>query len=185
MSAGAIFFEGATKGDPRGREILQTLDEVYRDVRDGVAASAVHGGILERFVWHSLGRAFPERLGPCELREDGVARSQYRLDAATRSAAPCVGIEAKTSTRALKKQGADREKARDKARWVTEMIRNTERSIAGIWTTWVPEDHFRQALGNLIGDAPAGEAVICAHEQLRQINSRLKAMTKQMDRATM
>jgi hypothetical protein len=175
MTPGATFFEGATRGDPHGRQIISALDDVYRDVRDGEEAAAVHGHILERFVRHSLAHVFTGPLGACELHCDGSPQARFRLDAATHSTPPCAGVEAKTSTRALRKRGEQRAQAKLKAIWVVSLLDTTGGHVSGVWATWIPAEKFRSALETLIG-ADAGRALIVAHEQLRQLPQRLQAL---------
>lgn len=178
MTPGALFFEGATQRDLRGRSIIEALDDIYRDVRDGEEAARVHGHILERFVRYSLhGGGFNDALGACELHCDGSQHSSFRLDAGTRPDPPCAGIEAKTSTRALRKRGkADRARAIQKAQWVTSLLDTTGAEVAGVWATWVPEIRFRAALETLIGEMAAERAIIVGHEQLRQLSGRLRRL---------
>lgn len=173
MTAGATFFEGATRADRRGREIIEALDDVYRDVRDGEQAASVHGHILEQFVQHALAGTFGGSLGPCELHCDGSVHAPFKFDAATGGETPCAGVEAKTSTRALKSRGeASRAKAKAKAAWVTTLLVTTHSEVAGVWATWVPEEKFRTALESLIG-TDAERALIVGHDQLRQLPARL------------
>lgn len=169
MTPGAIFFEVASREDERGRQILMALDDAYADVRDGQNAAAIHG-------------AFPDRIGPCQVLCEDVPVGGYRLDAATSRHTPSAGVEAKTSTRALKRRGeAERVKARAKAAWVTSLAVTTNAEVSGVWATWVPEDRFRKVLFDLIGD-DAERAVIVGHERLRQLATRLRNLVKQQAR---
>lgn len=179
MTPGALFFEAASRQDDRGRRILMALDDAYADVRDGDAASAVHGAILEQFVYHALERRFPHRIGACEVLCEGAPISVYRLDAATSEETPAAAVEAKTSTRALKRRGQEeRAKARAKASWVTLLDAQTSSEVSGVWATWVPESRFRKVLHQLIGD-DAANAVIIGHERLRQLPARLANVVRQ------
>jgi hypothetical protein len=182
MTQGATFFEAATAHDEQGRLIIAALDDLYREIRDGYSAAHAHGEILERFVWHVLGEHFPDRLGPCGLEVDGIPDSSFRLDAATHAEPPAVGVEAKTSTRALLRKSRDRASSAAKAAWVVSLASRCDGQMAGAFATWSIEQDFRNALAKLIGPAPAQEATVIAHEQLTQLPRRLAAAVRHIER---
>lgn len=183
MTSGVVLLEGATGHDSRVRELLMAFDDLYQEVRDGLDLASVHGHMLERYVWHSLGSRFPDRLGACRLMRDGAPESAYVLDAGTGSEVPAAVIEAKTTDRALLGRASQRPARAAKATWVVGLCSLTGGVVAGVFATWQEEDRFRLALTKLVGQPIAGDALIVGHEQLAQLPARLDALVRRL-RAT-
>ena len=180
MTRGATAFELATGRDPAARRITEALDGVYREVRDGYNAAHVHGEMLERYVYHALGKAFPLRIAACSLERDDEPVSDFRLDAATNSECPAIAIEAKNSEQALIGRRANRHKHAAKAEWVIRLFDETEENVLAVFATWAPEARFRKALASLVGDDQAKAAHVYGHEQVAQLPSRIGALVKRL-----
>jgi hypothetical protein len=180
MTSGAIFFQGAAKRDAAADQLVEALDDVYRDIRDGFQAAHAYGEMLERYVWHVLPERFPDRIGACELYVDGNLQAAWRLDAATGAETPAVGIEAKTSEQALIGRRNQRRKRTAKAQWVASLIDVTGEAVAGVFVTWAAEHRFRAKLRALIGESAAKGTLVVAREQLSQLPNRVAGLQQRL-----
>jgi hypothetical protein len=181
MTPGAMVFEAATERDPAALRVIQAMDDVYADVRDGYDASHVHGELLERYVFHVLAKPFPLRIGACAIECDGEFMSDYRLDAATNSECPAVAVEAKNSERALiGRRSSDATKHAEKVRWVIGTLAATDGQILSVFATWAPEARFRKAVASLVGADVAKSAHVYGHEQVGQLPGRMSALVRRL-----
>jgi hypothetical protein len=183
MTRGATTFELATGRAPEAGRIIDGVDAVYREVRDGYDTANVHGEILERYVYHVLAKPFPLRLGACRIERDDEQLSDYKLDAATNSECPAVAVEAKTSERALIGRRSARDKFTAKATWIIGLFDETEENVLAVFATWAPEARFREALAGLVGDEASKSALVYGHEQVAQLPSRIAALEKRVAKA--
>jgi hypothetical protein len=181
---GARLFEIETEGDEDAHRLIEVLDDLYADVRDGLHFSRARGALLERFVWHTLAERFPGRLSACALMIDGSEASSFRLDAATASDAPAVGIEAKASHLTLQlARGQRRGSLTGKVQWVCGLRDATSGQVAGAFVTWADETQFRTALTRLVGKESANVAQVVAHTQIRELSRRLRTTVRRLSSA--
>lgn len=183
MTPGAAMFEAVTRRDPEAVRLLQAVDAVYAEVQNGYDIAHMLGEMLERYVFHALEKSFSNRLGACMVMVDGEPFSDFRLDAATSTAVPAVGVEAKNSGRAMvARRSQSRLKHAAKAEWVVGLREQTDGEILGVFATWAPEFRFRQILKKLGGTALSANAQVLGHEQLARLPARVGALLGRLSR---